>query len=152
MRALIKDSEHLLRMGGLYVLGTIALLVLRFFLVPADFGEFGHFRSGAIADNREREPSYGGQAVCADCHGDVVTARSEGAHARVGCEACHGPLASHAEALTEVLAVPSGTGVLCMVCHSPATAKPTDFPQIDEEQHAAGESCDTCHDPHRPDL
>ena len=49
MRDGFKDREHLLRMAALFVAGLAAFVVLRGVLVPADFGELGHYRSSVGA-------------------------------------------------------------------------------------------------------
>jgi hypothetical protein len=43
-------------MAGLFAVGLTAFLLLRWLMVPEGFGELGHYRVGAIADNRARQP------------------------------------------------------------------------------------------------
>lgn len=152
MRDGFKDREHLLRMAALFVAGLAAFAVLRGVLVPADFGELGHYRSSAIDDNRAREPSFAGRALCEGCHDDVVATRVASAHARIACEACHGALAAHAENPDEVLPERPAATPLCVSCHEADTARPFWFPQVDSVEHAAGAACDDCHLPHKPEV
>ncbi len=149
MRELFRDSEHLIRMAGLFVIGTTAFFVVRSMMVPADFGQYGHYRSGAIVENMEQSQAYAGQAVCAECHTEQDELRRAGAHTGVSCETCHGALASHASEPTTVPPRPESSR-LCGGCHATLGARPAWFPQVDPSEHADGESCVTCHDAHQP--
>jgi len=152
MRELFRDKEHLVRMAGLFAIGFVVFVVLRGILIPADFGEFGHFRGGSLDDNRAVTPAFAGRAVCEECHDDVAAERVDGAHSAVGCEACHGALASHAVEPSEVLPeLPEATS-LCLSCHRISVARPEWFPQVEPDEHSEGEACDECHLPHNPGM
>lgn len=144
-------AEHLVRLAGLFVVGISAFLVVRAVAVPEGFGRHGHFRAGALDDNRAQQALFAGRQACADCHDDVAATAADGAHAGVGCESCHGALATHAlddpGAQTPVALEPLA---VCMVCHRLNAGKAAGFPQVDAEEHAAGEDCTLCHDPHSP--
>lgn len=145
-----RDYEHLLRMAGLFAVGTAVFLIAQAVLVPADFGQVGHYRTGALKANASRTPAFAGQAACFDCHPDVVEARAANQHKNVRCEACHGPLATHA---TEgVKAVRPDAAALCVKCHSANSARPASFPQVVPADHAGGEVCTTCHSAHAPRI
>jgi len=146
-----KDQIHLIRMGLLFAAGLGAFLVAREVLVPRDFGLYGHYRAGALADVRSLPLHYAGRAACAECHDDVVKARAGSAHQKVGCEACHGPLAVHAADPSQLEPVLPDASV-CRVCHLENVAKPKGFPQVNPEDHADGEACTTCHHPHHPEI
>ena len=88
--------NHVFRIALLFASGIGAFVVMRWWFVPTDFGVYGHYRAGALDDNRGRALAYAGQAACIECHGDVAEVRKAGRHANVRCEACHGPLARHA--------------------------------------------------------
>src|SRR5512146_266539 len=88
-----KDREHLVRMAGLFVAGLALFLIARTVLVPKDFNEFGHFRTGALADNMVRPMAFAGRDTCESCHPDIVDERKGSRHAAIACEACHGALA-----------------------------------------------------------
>jgi hypothetical protein len=145
-----RDFEHLIRMAGLFAVGTLSLLALRAWLVPSDFGRLGHFRAGALADNAAQELEYAGHELCEACHGEIVELRISSAHRPVNCESCHGPLAEHAtDPSAEPVALPRAEH-LCLDCHQENASRPDWFPQVDVEGHAEGERCDSCHDPHDP--
>lgn len=152
MRERLEDYEHLLRLGLLFVGGFVVFLVLRALLVPEGFGEIGHYRVGAIEDNRAHPVKFAGAAACNDCHPDVQEAKAEAAHAGVRCEACHGALAAHAFDPSANSAERPDASALCPVCHTENVAKPRGFPQVDPVEHAEGMSCTDCHDTHRPDV
>jgi len=150
MRQAMKDFEHLIRLAALFAVGVTAFIVIRAALIPEGFGELGHFRPGAIDDNRDQALIHAGRAACYECH-DWKTANEAGnGHSGVGCEACHGALAVHAadpDAMTPALPDPD---TLCANCHERKAARPAWFPQIDIEEHTGGDACLDCHDPHQP--
>lgn len=141
---------HLVRVGVLFLAGIGLFLVLQALLVPRDFGVYGHFRAGALDDNRAHPLAYAGRAACVDCHGDVAETLSGGHHKGVHCEACHGPLARHAEDPSTQEAVKPDSRELCPRCHQANVARPARFPQIDVSEHMGDEACTTCHAAHDP--
>lgn len=146
-----QDREHLFRLAVLSIAGVLVFLVLRALFIPSGFGVYGHFRAGALDDNRARKISFAGRAACETCHSDVVDARQGGKHAAIGCEACHGPLAGHAQADDPAAEKPARPEVaLCPLCHAANLAKPTGFPQVDTRTHGEGGSCLGCHQAHQP--
>ncbi|MFN7940863.1 MAG: cytochrome c3 family protein [Thermoanaerobaculia bacterium] len=150
MTSFFGHARHLVRLAGLFALGIVAFLLLRALAVPPGFGLYGHYRAGALDDNRNQAFVHAGRAACAECHDEVVAKLAGGSHQGVGCEACHGALARHvadpdAQAPAK-LEVPK----LCLVCHRVNRAKPRGFPQIDPTDHAEGEPCLDCHSPHSP--
>ncbi|MGE5815894.1 MAG: multiheme c-type cytochrome, partial [Acidobacteriota bacterium] len=110
-----KDSEHLLRLAGLFAVGVLLFLIAQAVLVPADFGQFGHYRTGALAANRARPISFAGEPACVDCHADIAAAKSANQHRGVRCEACHGPQALHASTGENKPARPDAK-TLCVRC------------------------------------
>ena len=142
---------HVVRVAALFLAAVIVFVVVQGFLVPDDFGVYGHYRAGALADNRTLPLAYAGRAACVECHTDVPEAASGGAHAGIRCEACHGPQARHAEDPAVEPGRPDAAA-LCVRCHARNTARPAAFPQVDEEEHAAGEACLTCHVAHDPGM
>lgn len=152
MKGFLRSTEHLIRVVLLLALGTIAFLVIRRAVVPADFGKYGHFRAASMDDVRARPIKFAGREACEACHSDQVEAKSKGKHANVACEACHGPLANHAEDPGSVVPQLPDTAVLCVRCHEANSAKPKNFPQVVSADHSAGLPCNTCHKPHNPKI
>jgi len=117
MGRIFGHREHLVRVAGLFLAAIVVFAMLQFLLIPEGFGRYGHYRAGALDDARAHPLVYAGRAACLDCHADAADAAKGGGHARVHCEACHGPLASHAgEELCTT----------CHVAHRPAI--PPDVP------------------------
>ena len=147
-----EDFEHLLRVAGLFALGLVLFVAMRVLLVPSDFGELGHYRTGALEANRARAVSFAGQAACAECHTDTAALKAQGKHAKVNCEACHGAQAAHARSddSTASKTPRPDPRALCLTCHAQSVARPAKFPQIDPKEHAESGACTECHTPHDP--
>jgi hypothetical protein len=148
---ILKDKEHLVALAGLFLAGLLAFLVTRALLVPRDFGVLGHFRLGALADNQARPLVYGGRESCEGCHTDEAAVHKSGKHLGVSCEACHGPLAAHAEDPGAAQGRRPNGRDLCLTCHTANAAKPRAFPQINVKEHSESGACVECHAPHRPE-
>ncbi len=146
---LFKDAGHLFRLAGVFLLGTLSFLAIRAFVVPHSFGQYGHYRGAAIAEIAAHPVHFAGHQTCETCHSDIAQTKSAGKHAQVNCEACHGPLAKHADDPSIDPGKPD-VAVLCVRCHSASAARPKDFPQVDADQHSGGIPCTTCHQPHNP--
>lgn len=71
-------------------------LLARFLLIPASFGELGHYRANAMDDVAAYQKKHAGREACKECHADVVEELSNGFHAKLACEGCHGPAYKHA--------------------------------------------------------
>jgi len=147
-----KDAGHLFRLAAVFLAGTVAFLVIRGFLVPKSFGEYGHYRGDAVREMGSRPIKYAGHETCETCHSDVLDKKKDGRHAHVNCEACHGPLAKHADDPTSEQPAKLDTAVLCARCHEANAAKPKGFPQVATADHSSGLPCDTCHQPHNPAI
>ena len=134
-----------------FLVVVIALLVsARSFLIPDDFGEFGHYRASAVEQEIANEIRFAGSAVCADCHDDFVEIKAGGFHRNVSCETCHGPAAAHVEDDEAIdLRLPRGR-TYCPVCHEYLPSRPTGFPQIVSDSHNPLKPCIQCHQPHDP--
>jgi predicted CXXCH cytochrome family protein len=146
------DAALLGRVAVVFVCALIAFLLLRQALVPAEFGKYGHYRAGALDENRQRPLRYAGQQSCVVCHEPVATLRGQGKHAGVACEACHGPAFRHAEAMGDEKPARPDVTALCRRCHEADAAKPKKFPQVVLAEHRGGEACNACHQPHKPNL
>jgi uncharacterized CHY-type Zn-finger protein len=150
--SVFKDAGHLFRFAGLFVLAFLVFLVVRHYVVPKSFGEYGHYRGAAIGEIAAHPVKYAGHESCESCHADVLDVKKAGKHAHVNCEACHGPLAKHADDPASVTPVLPDTAVLCARCHTASAAKPKGFPQVVPEDHSMGLPCETCHKPHSPGM
>lgn len=145
-----KDAGHLFRLAAVFVAGLVVFLGIRASLVPKSFGQYGHYRGSAMAEIAARPINFAGHKTCEECHVDVLEKKSAGKHAHVNCEACHGPLAKHADDPTSVAPPKLDTAVLCVRCHEANAAKPKEFPQVGSAEHSSGLACNTCHQPHSP--
>lgn len=152
MRNSWKDAEHLIRVVLLFIAGAVVFFIVRHFVVPSGFGQYGHYRPQALGEIAARPISFAGREACAMCHQDVIDVKKLGKHAGVGCEACHGPLAAHVDDPGSVVPKRPDTAVLCVRCHEANTAKPKSFPQVNSKEHAGGVACGTCHQPHSPAI
>ncbi|HVM76522.1 MAG TPA: multiheme c-type cytochrome [Candidatus Saccharimonadales bacterium] len=148
----LKDISHLLRMAVVFLLGLALFLLLRSSFIPKSFGRYGHFRGDALGEITARPIAYAGHQTCEGCHPEEADTKSKGVHAHVNCEACHGPLAKHAEDPASITPQLPDVAQLCVRCHSENIAKPQGFPQVNAKEHSGGQLCDTCHQPHSPGL
>jgi hypothetical protein len=151
-RARFGHANHVMRAAALFVSGLAIFLVARRAMVPSDFGVYGFYRAGALADAAARPLAFAGQAACFDCHDAIVAARSGGAHERIGCEACHGPLARHASGDADVKPKELSPRHLCLTCHLKSAGRPGAVPQILPSDHAPEGPCTACHLPHNPRI
>ncbi|MBI4871640.1 MAG: hypothetical protein HY814_08730 [Candidatus Riflebacteria bacterium] len=159
---------------------TVALIVLagacgaRSVLVPATYGQYGHWRgASAVAARRVYPPSYQGEAVCGTCHKAHADQKRKDLHGKVECETCHGRGDAHVAAQRAKASAPASgatsaaaakaslfvphTKDPCLWCHRRLAARPSVFPQIDPREHYAGLgvkdpdlACSRCHNPHEP--
>ena len=152
LRRIFTDSGHLVRPAVVLLAGIGIFLIVRALIVPKAFGQYGHYRPAALAEIHQRPMAYAGQDQCVLCHDDEAQTRGAGKHAHVACEACHGPLASHAnDPAANVPKLPDVAN-LCRRCHEKDAAKPTAFPQVATAEHSGGMLCNSCHQPHNPHL
>ena len=149
--SIFKDAGHLFRFAGLFVLAFLVFLVVRHYVVPKSFGQYGHYRGAAIGEIAQHPAKFAGHEACETCHTDEAAKKKAGKHAHVNCEACHGALAQHADDPTVKPVLPD-TAVLCARCHTASAAKPKGFPQVVPAEHSNGMPCETCHQPHSPGM
>lgn len=148
----LKDTGHLFRFAGLFVIAFLVFWAIRGFVIPRTFGQYGHYRAAAITEIAARPLHFAGHDSCETCHSDVLDVKKVGKHAHVNCEACHGPQEKHAEDPGSVTPAKLDTAVLCVRCHSASAARPKNFPQVNAADHSNGMPCETCHQPHSPGL
>jgi len=152
MKNLLKDAGHLLRVVLVFAVGLVLFLTVRSFAVPHSFGEYGHYRADSLKEISARPILYAGRDACVACHQDVYDLKKTGKHANVGCEACHGALAAHADDPEKLVPKRPDTAVLCVRCHEANAAKPKTFPQVVSKEHSGGAACNTCHQAHKPGM
>ena len=148
----LKDAGHLFRFAALFVLAFLVFLVVRHWIVPKTFGQYGHYRAAAMDEIAAKPVKFAGHDTCETCHTDKADEKKAGKHAHVNCEACHGPLADHANDPASVTPVKPDSAVLCAKCHTASAAKPKNFPQVVPADHSNGMPCATCHNPHSPAM
>jgi len=146
-----RDTGHLFRFAGIFVTGFLVFLGVRGCLVPSSFGRYGHYRGAAISEIGARPIHFAGRQVCETCHVEIAEKEKQGKHATVGCEACHGALAKHADD-PSLQPTKLDTAQLCIRCHEASAARPKAFPQMAAADHSNGLACETCHQPHSPAL
>jgi len=148
----MRDGAHLVRLAALFAAAFVVFLFLRQQIVPATFGQYGHFRGAVLDEIRSRPISYAGRTTCEMCHEDQLKVLRASKHAAVACEACHGPQAKHADDPGATKPVLPDTQVLCARCHEANAAKPAKFPHVIAKEHSGGEACKSCHQPHSPKI
>ena len=150
--SVFKDAGHLFRFAGLFVLAFLVFLVIRHYVVPKSFGQYGHYRGAAIGEIAARPVHFAGHETCESCHSDVLDVKKNGKHAHVNCEACHGALANHADDPADVTPPKLDTAVLCVRCHAASAAKPKAFRRLWRQTTRMALPCETCHQPHSPAM
>ena len=168
MRGRFQHIGHVLWVAALFGVGTAAFLVLRWAMVPKDFGEYGFYRGGALEDIKARPIAYAGRVACEECHAgtyeppddapertaaEIAEAAADpvadNKHLVLRCEACHGPLAAHADDPEKP--VPKvAKDRLCLTCHRQMPGRPESQPQVIPGDHGDNDPCVSCHKPHRP--
>jgi hypothetical protein len=152
------DYRHTYLIFAAVAVLLVAGAAVRHLFVPTSFGMAGrHFRADALKDARRPTPRHLGQKACMACHEDVGQLHDKDAHARVACEACHGPAGAHAAAPDKVKPRKDKGRAACLVCHQYLDARPAAFPQIEVAAHYAlvgvkdpSLDCTRCHSPHEP--
>jgi len=143
--------DQIIRLGTLFGLAIVGLILARHFLVPETFGEIGHYRAAAVDTIASQEVKYAGREACALCHYDVAATHEARRHRGVACEVCHGPAGAHVEDPIGVVPSVPRERALCQLCHGYDPARPTGFPQIEPVAHNPRQPCFGCHDPHAPE-
>lgn len=142
---------QLTRLAIAFSIFIALFLVLRHFLVPPTFGEYGHYRGASLYDNAKLEIHYSGQEACFKCHQDIQDKKSQDVHSDIHCETCHGPGEKHVlSSKVEDIIKPDGRE-FCGSCHAMNAAKlKSAIFQIDLDKHNPGKNCIECHNPHQP--
>jgi hypothetical protein len=144
------NVQHVIRIAGIFLAGFLLFLIVRAWFIPSDFGVEGFYRMGARLDAMAKPLAYGGEVECVSCHNEADDLRRTGRHAKVKCEACHGPSWKHTQEASDVKTPTIELPKLCLTCHTKAAGKPADFPQIVAVSHYPARACADCHQPHKP--
>lgn len=136
-----------------------AILLLRWFYVPADFGSqergytFGFHRLSNEQEWRDQPLHFQGSGYCADCHTEQFKELSTGSHQGFPCENCHSAAFSHPDQPAKLSIDRSRE--LCLRCHArlfmPSSGR-SNIPGIDPERHNGTSPCVACHNSHKPNL
>ncbi|MBI4179659.1 hypothetical protein HY522_09595 [bacterium] len=153
----MKNARHVLRLAAILVVGVTSFIVVRRLLVPATFGEIGHYRAAAIEQIKSKPVRHAGADACVDCHSDVSDLKSTSKHAGIHCESCHGPGAAHAEDPDSADARPTRhlaqpRRLFCGACHSESISRPPFMRQVHLEIHYPKQPCTDCHQSHHPEV
>ena len=123
---------------------------LKYLLTPESFGQYGHYRGNALAENAAFEAKYLGSKACIECHEDIVAEKNEGFHSTLECENCHGPGYMHILDSENELKKPDSRD-FCAICHAYNRARPVKAAtQQDIKEHNPEFKCIECHNPHTP--
>jgi hypothetical protein len=141
--------EQIKRLAVVFVIVISLFLFVRPYLIPNDFGKYGHFRASAVDEIAAQNIQYMGHVACLDCHDDITGLKQTGFHRDVSCEVCHGPAVEHIEGDLLEMPAPRERGY-CPLCHEYLPSRPTGFPQIISASHNPMEACISCHDAHDP--
>lgn len=147
-----KEAAHLIRPAVVFLALTLVFLAVRHAVVPASFGQYGHYRGAVLEEVRQTPIRFAGHQACADCHSEVVKVRSGGRHQGVSCETCHGPLNPHAQDPSTPQPGKPVVTALCRSCHEKDPAKPAFLKQVVTAEHAGEAACQSCHNAHTPKL
>jgi len=156
------STTHVIRIVLTLVCVAVCLAVLRPFLLPDEFGKFGHYRPGAVEDEAARVARHMNSESCFECHPLMKKLHVDGVHKTVSCEICHGAYADHIENDAVVASMPVIRGEdikpLCIRCHNkiiqarpPEAVKMVAMPEhLEELKVRTHHGCDQCHHVHAP--
>ena len=155
-----RHTIHYTRVGGLLAVGLLVFFVVRSFLIPPSFGQYGAYRGDNVEEQMEHPMRFAAKDLCSTCHGDIWEMHQQGKHAGVQCQNCHDVAGAHVHPETNEMvgAMPiQRTAQWCLRCHLQLPSRPTGFPQIDPVTHAdigpgalQSDKCLQCHVPHDP--
>lgn len=152
-------KNHVLRPLWVAIGLVVLVLIIRQFMVPADFGvhgrnfTYGYHRFSNIEEWKSFPVKYRGKTTCVACHEENAAQNRESKHRILQCENCHGPALDHPDK-PETLTIDTSRE-LCLRCHAYLaypTSRRAALPGIDQEDHNPGSLCSECHNPHKPDL
>jgi len=143
---------------GIAVLG----FVLRPVFLPDDFGKYGHYRPGAVADEAAREIRSPANEACFECHPLIRKLHVAGVHKDMLCEVCHGSNADHVRNEKWYAVMPTARDqeirLQCLGCHNevvqalpPEAMKMVALPKhLEDRKVRTHHVCNQCHHVHAP--
>lgn len=159
---MMRHTKHYYRALFLLVGGALLFLLVRAFLLPESFGQYGFYRGANIEEQMEKLPHFAKLNACADCHDTTWKSHQEGVHKKIQCQNCHDALSAHVDVKTGEMVgkMPiEPSKKLCLRCHWKLPSRPVTIPQIDLEDHLDSlpnaqdaNVCSGCHNPHDPNL
>lgn len=141
---------QLRRLIPMFIVFIGLFLILRHFLIPDTFGQYGHYRGDALLDNSSKERAHASKEDCFDCHDDIKEKLENDVHAGLSCLICHGPGLEHVDNPEAANIQKEGDRAFCGRCHQLHTARSLDnIIQVDiATHHTEEEKCIECHNPH----
>src|SRR4051812_13831697 len=143
MRA-FKLPPQISRIVALTIMIVASYAVARHVFMPRSFGRFGHWRGDALTELAAREPRYGGQKSCNECHSETLVKVAKFEHKTVSCESCHGVGKAHGDDPDhhDMGKLPAE---MCLRCHEFNATRPTFLKQIDLKKHYSDKGkCSEC--------
>ncbi len=142
--------SQLKRLFPLFILFIGLFLVVRHFLIPESFGQYGHYRGDALQEIASLETVYADKEDCVACHDDIGEQLSSESHAGLSCLICHGPGGAHVEDPQADNIQKEGGRAFCGRCHDFSPTRPIDVVfQVDiQTHHTEKTDCIECHNPH----
>src|SRR3989337_4257752 len=135
---------------GLAIILVIIFLIVRHYLVPPSFGQFGHYRAASLQSAVSQGIKYAGEIACTECHDDIFTLKDKSYHRGVACEVCHSETYAHTQDPYEHKPPAPRTRAYCPLCHGYNHTRPTGFPPIDPVRPNPAKPCISCPNPHDP--
>lgn len=127
------------------------MFVLKYFLTPESWREYGPYRGNALIEIADQVPKFVDKETCAMCHDSIAEFKNQGNHISLQCELCHGVGYLHVDDPEQNHMEIINNATLCLRCHLKNPARSEDvIKQIDPAEHGEGEDCITCHNPHQP--
>ena len=142
---------QLKRLIPIFIVFVGLFLLVRHFLIPESFGQYGHYRGDALTEIAALEMRVASKAMCVECHGDVQEVIENDVHAALSCIICHGEGLAHTLEPSAVKIEKLTGRALCLKCHQLNPARPVEVVfQVDPVTHNPEfENCSDCHHPHQ---
>jgi predicted CXXCH cytochrome family protein len=142
---------QLKRLIPMFIIFIGLFLLVRHFLIPDSFGQYGHYRGDALEEIMAREVNYSTRSECVDCHSDIQEEIENDVHSSISCLSCHGPGGAHVEDPSSDNITRERGRQFCGRCHDINAARRTEVVmQVDLKTHNADfENCTDCHNPHK---